>query len=357
MSKETTPHTNQNEEIDLGQLFKIIGKGFQNLFDFISSIFGTLFKILILVLLHFYKQFKWYALVVFLGLILGYFLDKNAVTQYGANMFIETNFNSARQVYEVINEFNQLASKDRDFVELARRLNISPSQASSIEAFSITADIDDNKLMEMFVDYKYKLDSIAREEADFETYKEAQPDYKYNTHRIEVVSTDKYIFNKINKGLFSELINNEYINTVKETALANIDRREKNIDLEIKSLDSLVKTYLEIRKTESEKTFTSTQGNNFYLSGAEKSELIKDETALVSRIYELQNEKRDLAMQRVTSGQQINVISEFPNSGYNILVWYEYKVVLLPALALLIMLISFSLFNLGKFLKQREVNQ
>ena len=39
MSKETTPQLGNNEEVDLGQLFRLIGNAFDKLFRFIKSIF------------------------------------------------------------------------------------------------------------------------------------------------------------------------------------------------------------------------------------------------------------------------------------------------------------------------------
>ena len=43
----STKNQNNEEEVDLGSLFVIIGKGFKNFFNFIGSIFKGIFHFLI----------------------------------------------------------------------------------------------------------------------------------------------------------------------------------------------------------------------------------------------------------------------------------------------------------------------
>ena len=63
MSKDLSPQP-ESEEVDLGQLFKVIGNAFQRFFDFIASIFKGLYKVVLLFLIHIYNRLKWYALAI-----------------------------------------------------------------------------------------------------------------------------------------------------------------------------------------------------------------------------------------------------------------------------------------------------
>ena len=353
MSENTKP-TPQNDEVDLGQLFKMIGNAFQKLFDFIASIFKGLFKVLISIITHFYKRAKWYAIAGVLGIALGYYLNKSAEKEYAANMFIETNFNSSRQAYEVIKEFHQLAAVDKDSIELANRLNISPSQASKLNGFYIEVDRDETVLLKDFIIYKSELDSLSQLEANFEDYKRKQSDYKYKNHKIRVVATDKFIFRKINEGLVSEFLDNDYINKIRETTLKNLDKQEVDINVELKSLESLLATYIDIRKRTSEKEFTPGQGTNFYMGNAEKTELIKDETVVLQKMSELESQKRNIAIKRVENEKQINVISNFPDSGYQVSSWYDNKMLQTPGFFILLLLLFFSFKGLGKFIEAQN---
>jgi len=47
---DKTSQTQQEEEVDLGNLFIVIGKGFRNLFNF----FGNIFKVSFIGLFYFY---------------------------------------------------------------------------------------------------------------------------------------------------------------------------------------------------------------------------------------------------------------------------------------------------------------
>ncbi|MDC1365395.1 hypothetical protein N8258_03130, partial [Algibacter sp.] len=163
----------QSEEVDLGQLFKLIGNAFQRFFDFIASIFKGAYKVILLLLIHIYKRIVWYAGALFIGVVVGFIVDKTSDKMYGANMFIETNFNSARQVYENVKQFHQLAYIDKDTLELAKRLNISPSEASKLKGFYLEPDLDENQMAQMYSAFYVRLDSLSRVTMTFDIYKES----------------------------------------------------------------------------------------------------------------------------------------------------------------------------------------
>ena len=355
MSENIQPKP-QNEEVDLGQLFKMIGKGFQKIYDFFASIFKGAFELLILLISHFFKNVKWYVLALIIGLIAGYFLEQRSEKLYAANMFIETKFNSARQAYEVITEFNQLARVDQDYEELSKRLNISKDETESLRGFNIQPDPDDSELMEQYVIYKLELDSVAKLESTFKDFKAAQNRYNYTNHKIGVAATNKFVFKKINEGLVSEFLDNEYINSVRKTTLENLDKKEAAIDKQIKKLDSIANIYLEIRINESKKIYPANQGTNISLSGTAQSESMKDETKIISEISELQEKKSEIAIERVENKQQINIISSFPVSGYFIDKWYSNKMILTPIVTLGLTMLLFIFINLNRFVKDQEKN-
>ena len=64
---ENQTNNNNSDEIDLGQLFQLIGRAFQKLFNFIKSVFKGLFHMLILFLLFIQKNFLILAIAAILG--------------------------------------------------------------------------------------------------------------------------------------------------------------------------------------------------------------------------------------------------------------------------------------------------
>jgi len=355
MSKNL-PETQPSEEVDLGQIFKLIGNAFDRLFRFIGSIFSAIYKLLLLVLIHIHRRKIWYAGAVIIGLVAGYVLDKNKDQKYSGNMFVETNYSSSRQVYEVIKDLNQLANIDKDTLELSSRLGLSLEEAGKLKEFNIEPDIDENNLMKLFVDYKFELDSVSRLDATFKDFKKGLATYSYKTHKIEVVSTDKGIFKKLSKQLLAGINSNEYLTALNKVTLDNLNKREEEIDKETGALNALKEEYLKIRIKESEKESSAGEGTNVYMGDAEKNQLIKDEISIVTRIYTLENEKQALNKAKVLNKSIVNVISDFPNSGYIDEEWYSQLKIVLPIALVGITLFCFIFLGMDKFLKKASYN-
>ncbi|MDC6365149.1 hypothetical protein PP183_03640, partial [Muricauda sp. AC10] len=123
-------HQNTSDEIDLGQLFQLIGRGFQKFFTFIGNIFKGFFHILILLLLFIQKNFIVLAIAIVVGGVSGYFLDNYLPEKYVSKMVVEPNFNSVQQLYNNIDFYNDLAEAE-DSTALATALNITEHEAAS----------------------------------------------------------------------------------------------------------------------------------------------------------------------------------------------------------------------------------
>lgn len=350
------PQPHQSEEIDLGQLFKMIGNMFDRFFRFVGNLFNRIYDLILLLLIHLFKRLKWYVLVIIIGFFIGSFLDKSAPYLYAANMQIEAKYKSARQVYENISFLNQLAAIDRDTLELAKRFNISVEEASSIVGFSIEPNIDENDKMKLFSDFRTQLDSLTKSTFAYKDYVEGLTSHSFETHQIKVVSTNKFIFPKLNNSLGSQLVNNSYLKEIRDVTLENLVRREQSLVRQKHMYDSLISTYLDIRKIESEKVVSqSSTGTNLFLGDALKQEsLIVDETVLLERKLELDKEIANTYKGTVISKNIVNVISEFPEAGYNVDPLTEKTKVRLPILFLLITFFIFICIGMKKYLDKQE---
>lgn len=353
MSNEL-PQPQQSEEVDLGQLFKLIGRAFDRFFKFIASIFIGIYNVILLLLIHFYKRFVWYAAAVIIGVVIGFIIDRNSDKMYGANMFIETNFNSARQVYENIKQFNQLANKDQDTVELAKRLHISPEEAAKLKGFYVEPDVDENTIAEMYSEFYSRLDSLSRTEMTYDRYKESLTPYNFDIHKIGVASTDKNIYKKIEKAFVDQISNNEYLNQLLEVNQLNLEKKDQALDQQIKKTDSLVNEYLKIRINESNKEPIPGAGTNLYMGDAESSNLIVDESKLVEKRLDLEAQRIKVNKDKVEQQDVVNVLSGFPQSGYDIKEWYDKMKFVFPIIFVSITLLVFAFMGLGKYLDKQS---
>lgn len=353
MSKDLPQQPQQSEEIDLGQLFKAIGNLFDRLYKFIVNIFKEGFNFLISILIHFYRRKFWYAGAVLSGLIIGYFIDKNSDKLYGANLFIETNFNSTRQVYENIYQFNQLAI-DKDSVELANRLNITIKEASKLKGFYVKPDLDENKTAKMYSDFYLQLDSISRLEMSYKRYKESLTPFNFKIHQIGVAATDRVVYKKIEKQFIDQISRNTYLNKLLASSKEILEKKDQVLKQQIRITDSLVDQYLNIRIKESNKAAAPNSGTNLYMGNAESTNLIVDESEIIKQRLSYENQRRKIDSILVTKNTIINVIANFPESGYDISKWYHNKKYLLPLLLFSVLLLTFSVIGLGTYLEQKK---
>ncbi|MDB0040912.1 hypothetical protein N9E81_01930 [Algibacter sp.] len=350
MSKESSqPHP--SEEVDLGQLFKLIGNTFQRFFDFIASIFKGAYKVILLLLIHIYKRIVWYAAALFIGVVVGFIVDKTSDKMYGANMFIETNFNSARQVYENVKQFHQLAHIDKDTLELAKRLSISPAEASKLKGFYIEPDLDENEMAEMYSEFYLRLDSLSRVTMTFDIYKESLTPYNYNIHKLGVASTDKLIYKKIEDAFALQLSDNDYLKELVNVNRQNLVKEEQTLSQQVEKTDYLVQEYLKIRVNESQKELIPGSGTNLYMGDSESSNLIVDESIVIEKRLALERQKRRVNLDLVEQKNVVNVLAGFPNSGYDISEWTDEMKFVLPIILFVLTLIIFTFLGLRKFLE------
>lgn len=350
MSKDT-PQPQQSEEVDLGQLFKLIGNAFDRLFKFIGGVFIGLYSLFLLLLLHFYNRFIWYVAVVVIGLILGFIIDKKSKKLYGANLHIETNFNSARQVYENIYQFNQLAN---DSIELAKRLKITVSEASKLKGFYIEADRDENKIAEMYSAFYLRLDSLSRRTMTYEKYKESLTPFNFGVHQIGVASTDKAIYKVIEKELVDQISQNAYLNELAKSNTSILKKKDEVLSKQVAITDSLVNEYLKIRISESKKEPISGSGTNIYMGNAESTNLIVDESKIIQQRLVYENQRRIIDSSLVSQKNIINILADFPESGYDISKWYSKMKFLIPIALFSMTLLMFTIISLGKYLEKQN---
>jgi hypothetical protein len=351
---QTTNKTNYNaDEVDLGSLFLIIGRGFSNFFNFIGNIFTRIYNLVVVVISHFYKRLYWYAGSIIIGFIIGFAIDSNSTTKYNANLFIETNFNSARQVYENIYQFHQLASIDKDTLELAKRLKISPSEASKLKGFYIEPDINENKLVELYSEFFGSLDSLSRLETTYYNFKESLYDYNFKFHKIAVSSTDKSLFKKIEDTFVDQIANNPYLKGLVEVNKLNLERKDQALLLQIKKTESLVDEYLKIRQKESEKEVVAGNGTSLYMGDSESSGLLVDESKVLENRLVFEAERRQINLDMIEQKTAINILSGFPYSGYNIAEWYEKRKFIAPFFLCALTLLIFTMISLGNYIKRQ----
>ncbi len=345
MSKESPQQPQQSEEIDLGQLFKLIGNAFNRFFQFIASIFKGIFHTIILFLLFIQKHIIKLAIVGFIGLAIGFYLDSTKDIKYISTMVVEPNFNSVQQFYNNVNFYNELA-KAEDSIALAEVFNISKKEATSIKKFKVESYSDENQKVQLFDKFVRSLDTMTQKTIDMKSYLENFNSFDARFHTVSIIATDNEIAKKIQSTIINSISRNDYFNLQKEISDTNIKLQDSLYNKQIAEIDSLQLLYKKVMLKEADRPMEGTSISLGENGGKENKEL-----ALINKMEQLKSGLVELNEERANKSSILNVISDFPRKGVKVKgILKSYKF-LVPASLLVLTLLILSLLSLNTYLK------
>jgi len=339
--------TNQHnsDEIDLGQLFQMIGRGFQKLFNFIGSIFKGIFHIIILFLIFIQKNFILLGATVLVGGIGGYFLDESTPPVYISRMVVEPNFNSVQQLYNNVEFYNDLAEA-KDSVALATALNITEGEAATIKEIYLDSYSDENQKIKLFDEFVRSLDSTTRKAIDFEDYLKNFNSMDASFHRVTIVSTNSRVAKRAQPSIINSISVNDYFKLQKRISDENLALQDTIYRKQLVEIDSLQSLYKTVLVKEADKPM---QGTNINL--AEGGDSKNRELALIQEKDILKDKLVELNEEKANKSTIVNVISDFPARGVEERgIWKSYKFKVTLAL-LIVVLGVLALLAVNKYLK------
>ena len=308
MSKE---NQKQEEEIELGSLFVIIGKGFAKLFNFIGSIFKGLFHFFILTLLFLKKNIIKIGVAALLGVALGAYLELDKETRYGADLQVQPNFDSSRQLYNNISFYNDLV-KQKDTILLAETFKISNPEAKTLKKFEISPVRNENDIIASYDELILSVDTLTVKSYSFDQFKRMFTDYDYKIHKITVQSTKNNVFSKLDDVIIASITENQYFNKLKELNNENLTRTDAMLRKNLAQADSLHDVYKKVLVEEAKKP---TSGTSIDMGTGKKS---AKELELFESKSKISEDLKEVSEDIAEKSEVINVISNFQQVGYEI---------------------------------------
>ncbi|MET2986565.1 hypothetical protein [Aureibaculum conchae] len=305
MSKQ---NIQKDEEVDLGSLFKVIGKGFQNLFNAIGRFFISIFNLLILALVFIRNNAVKLGAAILIGAIAGLALDLTQPQKYSSTMIVEHNFNSAQQLYKNIEFYHELV-KQKDSVLLAEALNISVSEAAKLKGFYIKPIRNENEKYELFDKFIDEVDTATVSRVDFKEFKKGFTDFDYKYHQIKVKSLNNGIFEKLSVPIINSVESNPYFKNQKKINDQNLQQNENVLIKSLSEVDTLRNIYNEVLITEAKKSETGT--NITLAQGAKKT----NELELFNESLELNKDLISNNKAKAETTDILNVVSAFSKVG------------------------------------------
>lgn len=335
---------NNEEEVDLGSLFVIIGNGFSKFFKFIGSIFTGLFHFLIQILLFLKKNIVKIGIAAIIGGAIGLFLEFQKDQTYGADMLVNPNFHSTNQLYNNIEYYNDLV-KQKETALLAKTFKISDADAGSLKKFSILAIENENDIIAAYDALILDVDTLTVKSYSFDKFKRAFTDYDYKTHKIHVEATNKNVFGDLGDVILASITENKYFNKVKNLTNENLNRTDSLLRKNLVQTDSLLAVYKNVLIEKSKKENSSTTidlGNTSNTTN--ELELFKTKNQLNEELKEVTEDISE-------KSEVVNVISNFQPVGYEITGIRKNLAFQYAIMATGIMILVLLLLQLNKYLE------
>jgi len=340
----STKKQNNDEEVDLGSLFTVIGKGFKNFFNFIGNIFKGVFHRLILILLFLKLHILKFSVAVLIGGIVGFFLESNKETKFSSNLIVKPNFESTQLLYENINYYNDLV-KQQNTKHLASIFKIDTSKAAALRKFEITPLMNSNDIINAYDNFILEVDTLTVKSYDFDNFESSFTDFDYLVHNIEVQATVSDIFSELENTIINSIEKNTFFKKIKNLTKENLNTKDSILKANFIEVDSLRSVYM---RAILEGAKNNSNGTNIDLGS--KSNITKENDLFeIDRkiIYDLSQTYEDIA----TKSDVINIISNFKPEGSEIKGITKNLIFIMAVLGFLLTLFIILLFDLNKYLE------
>ena len=325
MENQFPDQNRQSEEIDLGQLFQFIGRGFRRIFRGILKLFLYIKSNAIIL-----------GILVVVGLLVGYGLNQIITKELKTEVIVKPNLESKTYLYDVIDEINaNIKTKNEIFFgELDIDIN-------DLEGFRITIDpIETDEIENMTDQVKYLelLEKFREEEGVLEVVRAEILNKSVQNHRIIFYYKEQDSGYKAASALMNYINSNDYFNELIALHNQNAEERiSKNNDL-VKQIDQLVSGY-----TSDLESQTKAEGT-LVLSEAEKLNVaallrLKKELIKETELKKLEMQGNQQAVRIISFGKTQEVRKSF----------FGKTIILIPTILLSI----FLLIDLIKYLNRK----
>jgi len=314
MSKEL-PEPQQSEEVDLGQLFKLIGKAFDRLFKFIASIFNSLFLAFVWFVFFIKKHILKLVIAAIVGLAFAIFLEKAFDPVYKSYATIKQNYPTGENLYSSISYYKDLVNQ-KDINTLKSALNIEVKEAESILDFDIVPVVTENEKLKNFDAYIKTLDSAVASTVTFEGFTSNSEDYNYKYQQIEIKAKARNNFKKVFDKIIENIDTNEFFKREQEKDLTELKEEEQTLLEALKQSDSLQNTYkrvLEnvIDKENGAQTSITIEGST-QIDKTKEFDLYKSDLILREKLVENRRKQADkqYVIEVISSKQEGGIIDK-----------------------------------------------
>lgn len=348
MSKDL-PEKQRSEEVDIIEIFNLIGRAIKSFFDFLLGIFEQIFKFLIIFALFLKRNLILLGFAALVGLILGLVSDFLKKPYYSSTMLVAPNFETSTQLINNINLYSQLA-RSNDSTALAQIFDISENEASKILNISIDANNTANNRFLLYEEFTKNTDTVVLKNINYESFVESLQLSDFQQFYITLDAKDQKLFKKTEKKII-EFPVTEYSKQLRETVQEVMETKKENFNTYLQKIDTLRNDYKKIMlNNESDLTKNPSSGTTFYM-GTE-SVRPTNEIQLFELEQQFYEKIAEISFAQISENNYVNMISGFQEIGIK---EKKSKLIYFIAGAILVAFMFLLLKEFNIFLTRQEI--
>ncbi len=323
--QENSPKTTSSDEIDLGQLFILIGKGLNRIYISFLKMF-----------LFFKKNALILGALILIGLLLGFGLNQLKDKKMKTDIIVKPNLESKNYLYNVIEEIGaNIKAKDTVFFNDLGLPGISLDDLEiEVRAFGEAKTKPDVEYLELLE--KFQVSGVVSDVLRAEILENSP-----FIQKVSVFYKDPKQGQEFATAIMSYINNNSYYKQLVETYQENARDRISQNEVLIQQIDNLITNYSQTLAESKEQS----ESGQIVLDNEERIDitgLFQQKNALIRDIEEkkLEIKRRKDAITIINFGKPQEVRLPF----------FEKRLVLFP----LVFIAGFLLFSLVKFLNKKS---
>ena len=312
MSEELKP-TPQKEEVDLGQLFRMIGNFFQSIFNFFGKLFYSLFLAFVWVVFFVKKNIVILGAAVIIGFVLGLVKEKTAEPVYKSSIMLKQNYETGDNLYKFIDYSNSLVAQ-KDYNSLKSIFSLDEDVLLSIIDLSIEPVVSENDKLKAYDTYRKTLDSVVASTFEYKNFLDNVQDNKYPFQQISIKTNTRNSFKPVFDKIVENINSTPFFIREKEKDLNELKAQKQALENALTSSDSLQKIYKKVLEEDSEALEkTSEIGitiESSRIKVTKEYDLYLNDVKLRREIVEIEREieEKDEVIQVISTNQESGVI-------------------------------------------------
>lgn len=282
--KQPNNPQNSSDEIDLGQLFRMIGNGF-----------NSLFKVFLRLFLYLKKNFIILVSLIIVGAAIGYGLNQIVSQKLKTEVIVKPQMESKNYLYDVINEIQaNIKAKDTIFF---KSIGISNVDFNALEV--TIAPVDDNKVgTEGEMKYFELLQSFENTNGITDIVRAELENKSSFNHRIKFFYKNSESGRGFAKKIMEYINTNEYFGRLNEIFRDNASSRIQQNEVLLKQVDKIIENYTNSLATEKNSSLN------------ERIVLDNKEQVNIADLFEYKNRLiRDIETKKLELEENVNPVS------------------------------------------------